>query len=400
MKFFLKFIFILAVLALGGEAHAATTTKTTTAKQPALEISGWIPYWRSATGTQEALLHIDKFKEINPFGYSVKTDGTLNDTANLREEPWTTLIAVAKKKKIRVIPTIMWSNTEAIHAILKNPKTRKAHVNAIAKMVKDNKFDGVDIDYEAKKADTKKYFSLFLKELDIATGKKWLMCTIEARTPLDSRYDTIPKNIRYANDFSVINKHCDRVRIMAYDQGSIDLKLNRLEPGPYVPVADKRWVEKVMRLTAKTISKKKLVIGVATYGYEYEATPLTEDGYYYDKLWSLNPKYALDLASQLGIAPQRNNAGELSFIYFATTSPVASPSLALLTTDVGLSNSASQNATSTAGRASTTPFHIVWWSDSQAIKNKITLAKKLGLRGVAIFKIDGGADPALWDILK
>ncbi|MDB5224419.1 MAG: Copper amine oxidase domain protein, partial [Candidatus Adlerbacteria bacterium] len=34
-----------------------------------------------------------------------------------------------------------------------------------------------------------------------------------------------------------------------------------------------------------------------------------------------------------------------------------------------------------------------------AIKAKVDLAKKLGVRGVAIFKIDGGEDPAMWSVL-
>jgi spore germination protein len=136
-----------------------------------------------------------------------------------------------------------------------------------------------------------------------------------------------------------------------------------------VPVADLKWVEKTVKLALKTISKNKVVIGVATYGYEYEATPLVEDGYRYDLLWNFNPGYASDLAMQLNITPQRNSAGELSFIYVSTTTPAISKA-----------------------------FNILWWSDASAIKDKINLAKRLGVRGVAIFKIDGGADPAMWSL--
>jgi spore germination protein YaaH len=347
-----------------------------------LEISGWIPYWRAATGTQEALLHLGSFKEINPFGYTVKQDGTLFDAMKIDEEPWPSLISAAKSKKVRVIPTVMWSNGAAIHKILSNTKTRIALEDEITALVKEKGFDGIDIDFEGKSAETKQYFSTFLKGLYQRMGKKWVMCTIEARTPLDSRYDTVPKDIQYANDYTAINKYCDRVRIMAYDQGAIDLKLNEAAQGPYVPVADPKWVEKVISLAAKTISKNKIVIGIPTYGYEYEAAPLSEDGYRYDLLWAFNPKYALDLAGQLGIVPQRNLAGEMSFTYTSTTTV-----LAMATTDVGLS-------------ASSTPFNIVWWSDAKAIQDKIALAKKLGVRGIAIFKIDGGADPAMWEALK
>ena len=330
----------------------------------ALEISGWIPYWRDVAGISETIAHIEAFKEINPFGYTVKKDGTLFDALKINEGLWPSLIDIARKKKVRVIPTIMWSDTDAIHKILSNTKTRIALEDRIATLVKAKGFDGIDINFEGKKAETKQYFSTFLKGLYQRMGKKWVMCTIEARTPLSSRYDTIPKDIKYANDFVAINKYCDRVRIMAYDQGSIDLRLNEAEPGPYVPVADPKWVEKVIKLAAQTISKNKIVIGVPTYGYEYEVTPLDE-GYRYDRLWAFNPKYALDLAVQLNITPKRNSAGEQSFVY----------------------------------NSDKIPFNILWWSDANAIKDKIVLAKRLGVAGIAIFKIDGGADPAIWKVI-
>jgi len=386
-------------------SYAATTVKPKVTVKAPLEFYGWIPYWRSATGTADALAHLSTFKAISPFGFTMTTDGRLFDAAKIHEEPWVSFIAQAKAKKIRVIPTVMWSNGEAIHEILSNKTSRNALQDEITAMVKDNGYDGVDIDFEGKKAETNKYFSLFLKGLYQRMGKKWVYCTIESRTPLSSRYDNIPSGITYANDFVQINKYCDRVNIMAYDQGTIDLRLNEVQSGPYIPVADVKWVEKAVREAMKTISKKKIMIGVPTYGYEYEVTPLSESGYRYDLLWSFNPRYATDIATSLGLTPQRNSAGELSYMYLATSTLSNHFPPTSVSTDTSQSNNITPPTTevaSTSGASPTTllPLRIMWWSDAQAIADKVALARKLGVRGVAVFKIDGGEDPGMWDVLK
>lgn len=43
---------------------------------------------------------------------------------------------------------------------------------------------------------------------------------------------------------------------------------------------------------------------------------------------------------------------------------------------------------------------MMWWSDSLAVAQKIALAKQLGIKGVAIFKFDGGEDQGVWELLK
>ena len=372
---------------------------------PPIEIAGWVPYWRTATGTADAIIHMDAFKEISPFGYAVKNDGTLLDQMHLDDAPWQSLIASARSKKVKIIPTVMWGNTNAIHNVLKSPKLRKAHIAGIVKEVKDREWDGIDIDYEAKKADTKQYFSIFLRDLYKAMGKKFVSCTVEARTPLADRFVKIPKDIRFANDFAAINQYCDRVRIMAYDQGTIDLKLNKAAEGWYMPIGDPAWVEKVVRLAMKTIAKKKIFIGVATYGYESEVSPYGK-GFAYDILWSFNPRYATELAAQLGIAPTRNAAGELSFAYSpATTTAASTPdeiasSSAVAPEAVNGAATSSPMATTSVAAAAATTTRLVWWSDSSAIHDKVALARKLGVRGIAIFKIDGGENPAMWGALK
>lgn len=373
------------------------------ASAASFEVTGWMPYWRGATTTNDVLPHLDEMTEVNPFVYTVKSDNTLSDNAHLDQEPWQSFIAAAKEQKVRVIPTIMWSDPDRMHDVLSDTKKRQAFEAMIVKTVKDNKFDGIDIDFEGKHAEDKNYFSTFLKGLYERMGSKWVMCTIESRTPTSSRYygaDIPPDAEIYANDFTAINKYCDRVRIMAYDQQGVDQQLATQAASSsqvYAPLADPAWVEKVIVLAEKSIKKSKILIGVPTYGYEYAVTAYANNQYMYDILWSFNPLYALQIAQRYGITPERNASGEMSFTYVpfsTTTSPTASatPASALL---------AASAASIVATSANThTTFRLLDWSDAQSIRDKIDLAKDLGVRGISIFKLDGGEDQNLWTVLE
>lgn len=383
-----------------------------TASAAAFEFSGWIPYWREDKGVADAMAHIDQLHEINPFGYIVQPDGTLQDPMGIADEPWKTLIATAKQKKIRVIPTVMWCDPDNMHRILSNQKLRIKLEDDITALVKREGFDGIDIDFECKRAEDKAYFSTFLKGLYQRMGNKWVMCTIESRTPLDSRYlGTPPKDATlYANDFVEINKYCDRVRFMTYDQQTIDQKIGAAADAAgkvYAPVADVAWVEKAIKMAAQSIKKNKIVIGVATYGYEWDVTAYS-DGYSgYDLLWSFNPGYATPIAQTLGITPARGYSGELGFSYIPTSTPSSYAGNAFVNySHLAPAGTASADLVSAGALAyakqnnSNATFRVAVWSDAQAIKQKVDLARRLGVRGVAAFKIDGGEDPAFWSVFK
>ncbi len=391
------------------------TGKMTPAATGGFEISGWVPYWRAATGTADVLPHLSQLMSVMPFAYSVKSDGTLADTAKLTEEPWVSFIAEAKKQKVRVVPSVMWGNGDSIHRILSNTKMRIALEDEIAALVQENGFDGIDIDFEAKKHETLTYFSTFLKGLYQRMGNKWVYCTIESRTPLEERYSPgakIPAEADdISNDFLEINKYCDRVEIMAYDQGTVAVRLNAARFAPYAPVADPAWVENLIRLAAQTISRNKLVLGIPTYGYEYTVSPLGNGNYEYKVLWPFNPRYATEIATRLGITPVRTSGGELGFSYDSKLLPAPAgddatqaPQGNLPTTTTGLNLSAVPAHAGQTGAGSAfnsgKPFNYMTWSDAQAIADKVALARRLGIRGVAVFKFDGGEDPRMWDILK
>ncbi len=384
----LSLVFVLA-LVLGGAPSARAAD---------IEVSGWIPYWSGSKGTKDAQKNLKDLDMIHPFAIGVQPDGTLKDLAGLTKSSWSKLLKDAKKKKVLVVPTVMWSDTVNIQKILSDSKLRADHVKRIADLVKKGKYDGVDIDYEGKSAATKIYYSLFLKELDAALGSKMLVCTTEARTPPDSLYRVIPPVIEYANDYVEINKYCDRVNLMTYDQQRADLKLNDARKGsPYMPLADIEWVRKVVNFTAQTISKDKIVLGVGTYGREVEVTVAPDWYKGYRMLWSVNPEYALDTADEYDVTPSRNSAGELSFSYIPDDSGTRLLSSVSAPKGTASGNEVAARALAQANKTGQeVKFNLVWWSDAEAIEDKIDLAQSLGLKGVAIFKIDGGEDSDLW----
>ena len=230
------------------------------------EVAGWIPFWTPTAGPNDARAHLKKVTELNPFAYSVKLDGTLKDLAGLKKSAWKKLFKAARAENTLLLPSVMMSSGAEIHRLLSNPPARAAHIKTISQMIEKGQWDGVDIDYEGKWAETKDYFSLFLTELKLALGAKTLSCTIESRTPPDSLYSKLPADgLHYANDYQVIGEVCDRIKIMTYDQRNADIKLNAAHASTnYFPVADLAWVEKVARFATVSRAKKSCSVSRLT----------------------------------------------------------------------------------------------------------------------------------------
>jgi spore germination protein YaaH len=348
----------------------------------------WIPYWRKTEGASTTLQNLSTLTQISPFAFELQADGTIKNALKIEEEPWTSLIAAAKKKKVKVYPSILsYPSTQtekyAFYLVLAQRKKRFQLEKDIVSLVKKYKVDGIDIDFENKTAETRPYFSAFLKELSTALHKekKQLICTVEARTPPESRYATtsqeVLSKVEYSNDYKVIGAVCDQVRIMAYDQANDDQRLvNQNNGNTYKPVADIDWVEKIATLALRDIPAKKIILGVPTYGYKYEIITQPDSASpKYSRIGSMNFNYADDLAKSLHLTPIRNSAGELSFVYSTSTDLEGKP-------------------------LGDYKQYLVWYSDAKAIADKVKIAKLYKLGGVVVFKIDGGNDPQIWNVLK
>ncbi len=379
-----SFLFPLA----GNSASAAIR------KQP-FYYGAWLPFWQAQNGASDVAVNLNKLQEVSPFSYEITPSGELVDDLKIGNGSWDGWFLAARDAGVKIIPTIAWFNGPAMLNLMQNTRRRIAHENMLAALAKSENFDGIDIDYENKPAAIRNYFSTFIYGLAIRLHAmhKTLTCTVESRTPPSD--GTVVTPDERANNYVVMNQYCDEVRVMAYDQGLVYRKLDNAMGSStlYAPVADPQWVKVVLEQALQWISPRKIMLGIPSYGYEYQVS--WNDGETtYQRVRSFTYTQAMDRADEVGIAPTRTSAGELSLFFTSSTYVNDVPSSLTWTVSSTL-----PLALAAVPLETTNTFYITW-SDAQAMMDKVNLAKLLGLRGVMFFKADGMMDPAIWDEIQ
>jgi len=365
------------------------------------QIAGWVPYWTSESGVESVIDNLGDVDIIYPFVYEVEGDGTIVAKADLDRGVWEDLLDEADDARVEVIPTIAWFDGDAIHKVLSNSKKRKALIRDIEDLVDDNNYDGINIDFENKNAETINYFSRFLKDLNRALGRDTLTCAIEARMRPEHRWRDVPATISYANDYQAINQHCDWVEIMAYDQGRADIVLNEQRRGlPYSPVADIDWVEHVLEFALEDIDADKIMLGIPTYGRAFDVTVAPDWYRDYTRVAAVDHSRAIVLAGDIYDVPiGRTAGGEAVITYFPEDSIWSI--FNQLPTPAGTppGYEAAAKALMVANIANIEiPVRLLTWGDAAAAKDKLNLAREYDLKGVAFFKFDGEEDEDIWKL--
>lgn len=364
------------------------------------QVAAWLPWFQFEEGIESARDHLDELDTLYLFVYEIDANGEIIEKIDLENDEYEDLLDEARDEGVALIPTMAWFDGDAIHEVLGDDDKREELIEDIEDLVDDNDFDGVDIDFEQKKAETYDHFADFLEELEDELGRDDLVCSIEARTPPESLYRDVPEDIEYANDYDAINRYCDIVQIMAYDQQRADILLNDERRGvPYSPVADRDWVEKVIELALEDIDEDKIMLGVPTYGRAWDITVAPMWYRDYTRVASLNQPRILELSEKYDSPIGRTEAGEGVITYFPEDSvftilnQLPTPS----GTPKGFEAAAKALLFSTATEMEV-PVRFVTWSDADSIEDKLELADDYDLRGISIFKVDGEEDPAIWDL--
>lgn len=255
-------IAVTAGLLVGGPASPAAANSV-----PTRFMSGWMPYWTTNASVNSFLANSSIFSDISPFWHnaakSSSTSSRITIQNHLSKSERDSVLSKIKGKGAGVWPSITdGTGAGYMSSVMKNSTRRAALVNQIHKLVVDNKYDGIDLDFEkfafsdsqSTWASTRPAWVQFMKQLSAkfkASGKK-----ISVALP-PMRGD---RNGYWVYDWKGIRNYIDKLRVMTYDYAWST-------PGPVGgPLS---WVEEVTKYGVSAVGGRKFQVGTPTYGRDW-----------------------------------------------------------------------------------------------------------------------------------
>jgi spore germination protein len=276
--------------------------------------------------------------EVSPTWATIHQDGRL-----ALVEPSRAVRKQLDDPGVRVLPVVQnyvdgeWQGA-ATADLLADPTRAERHRRDLVQAAVRSGWDGLDIDYEQLPPTAGPAFTDFLAALaaDLHARGLRLSVAVPARTADDDQ-----DGLAYS--YREVGRVADHVRVMTYDHA-----WSGSEPGSVAPLP---WVRQVLRYAVSRIPPSRLMLGLATFGYDWGK----EGG---EDLMAAD---AQQLARSVGARPRwDDDTASMTFSY-------------------------------TKGGER----HTVWFEDARSLEAKQRLAIDAGVRGVAVWSL-GGEDPRVW----
>lgn len=311
----------------------------------------------SEESTQAFLAHADRISIISPQTYIVDSTGTVSGSIDRR------LVEAARAKGVKVVPLVMNPGFDqpTMHRILVHPDARRRAIRSITALCRENKFDGIQFDFENIHIGDKDAFTAFSRET--ADSLHAAHCTLSAAiVPRTSDlagptpyHAWIFDNWRGAYDLKALAESMDFISYMTYAQHT-----GGSTPGP---VAGYAWMEQSLQFAlAQGVPPEKISLGLAAYS----------DWWY--------PAY-----------DARNGARTTGRdVSYATAMGVLARSRVTPVWD-------DRQKTYYALWDEEGVFQHVFIEDARSFRDKLALVSKYKLRGYSVWVL-GLEDPAVWNI--
>ena len=358
-----------ALLVVAALVAVLVSRRESTPPRPTtLPVDAWAPYWALEDSLPDLAARAGTFRELSPFWFTASGASTIEVDPHAPADQVAQFMELAREADATIIPSISdGMDAGGMAAVLADPTTRTAHVDALVAFARDGDYHGIDLDYEKFAfADDKSTWS--------TTRPNWVAFVTELAGRLHAEERTLTVSIPpvydagqtadsgyWVYDYGAIAPVVDGIRVMAYD-------FSTATAGPIAPLP---WVEQVIAGTAEASgAPEKLVLGIPLYGYNWPVRTLGEcpAGEDVDRT-SVSMRSVDDLIARRGGVPTFDaQAGEWTFTY-----------------DLVLDD----------GSVACTQKRQVWYVDQAGARQRIQMALDAGFGGASLWAL-GYDDAQLW----
>lgn len=286
---------------------------------------------------------------LAPFSYRINRDGTLSPP------PLNQFIEIANENKANssmVITNLEGPsfNSELVKIILNVKAVQRKLIDHIINIATTEGFQDVHFDFEFIPPEDRNAYEDFLRIMRERLTQIGLLLS----TALAPKTSRVQKGLLYeAHDYAVHGEVADFSIIMTYEWG--------YSAGPPLPVSPINEVEKVLNYALTEMPPKKIIMGQNLYGYDWTLPFIQGESF----ARAISPQQAIQLALEQNVSIDYDEIAQAPFFEYIDKE----------------------------GKE-----HIVWFEDARSIQAKFNLIKKIGILGIAYWKL-GLSFPQNWLLL-
>jgi cellulose synthase/poly-beta-1,6-N-acetylglucosamine synthase-like glycosyltransferase/spore germination protein YaaH/peptidoglycan/xylan/chitin deacetylase (PgdA/CDA1 family) len=329
--------------------NIAALQKGNTPQLPFIRAGFYTP-WTRKTSLPDIQKNGDKLNTIFPEWFFID-----NKTFTMQSRIDSEGLAVMREKGLRIMPMLTnYSSVKRdfdgnlLHEILTDIPKQTAFINNLVDTLSANNFQGINIDFEDITEPTNEPLTNFQKRLYEAMHARNMTVTMDVGVMNDDY------------DYKKLSDYNDYIVLMAYDQ--------YCDTTAAGPISAQKWIEEALDWTAKRIDSKKIILGVAGYGYDWtkddenDNKPVVRDLTYMEainKAKIANVKIDYD-----------DDTYNLHYSYIE------------------------EETDDSTGEVTKTP-HNIWFTDAATTFNVLRFSDEYPTAGTALWRL-GAEDPRIW----
>ena len=294
---------------------------------------------------------------VGPQSYKMDEHGIIAGSVDGR------ILDLSRRNGVNVMPLVMNAgfNQPAFHAFLHDSLARNRAVNTMLRVCRENKYYGIQFDYENIHVKDKDFFTEFYRQaasLLHANGFVISIAVVPRASDNAGPTDYHKWNYEYwsgAYDYKSLGAIGDFVSLMTYSQHT-----SRTPPGP---VAGIRWMEAVVQFVLQSVPTSKISLGLPFYSHQWQAANQNNQPHVWGR--SLDYKEAKGIADRYDSPWQWDDREKVYYTFYSNE---------------GLNE-------------------YLYLEDARSFMAKLTLVKKYQVRGISVWRL-GHEDPGVWKQLQ